>query len=269
RARLYKLREDDTLELLASNEGDALPITPDATEGVLIAPAAPRELKFTEDVVFSFVINGDEAGAVEVTLPLGETTNNQNVTYLVEDLKAALAAAGLGDRLAAGSWQGRITFAPAAGSGITALAIRDAEDLGFGAEQTLGDRTAAWPLDPVADLARVRGLTIHNPDDVDWFRFRLEGNLVAAGGTITLEQTGGDGALRVELLDDSGTVLLADAVSEGERRSTTSSRPSPAAARSNSTSRARAPPRSTSPSTPAPPTTSRSRPATACPRSTT
>jgi len=127
---------------------------------------------------------------------------------------------GLGDAIVAGEWRGRITLTPAADSGITQLAIRDADDLGFDAEQALGDRTAAWPLDPIADLARARGLTIHRPQDVDWFRFRLEGNRLAERGTITLEQTGGEGALRIELLDHAGTVLLADAVADGETAAT-------------------------------------------------
>ncbi|MFN0040815.1 MAG: LamG-like jellyroll fold domain-containing protein, partial [Burkholderiales bacterium] len=67
-------------------------------------------------------------------------------------------------------------------------------------------RESAYPLsaDPLAQSTLFAGLTIDNPDDADWYRFRL-GNAPGANARLTLDSQSDLDGLEIALLNAAGT----------------------------------------------------------------
>ena len=154
---------------------------------ILLGSAAlPANGKLTEIARFDVRLFGDETFTRLRILP--ETTaNNHSVDELIADINTELADQGLGDRVIAMNVGGKLGLRPTDSElsnfisliamqrlGTATTAVLTIDGVNATATEVFG--FTAGQSTTLADLAqsvKFEGLTIDNPNDVDWYSFRL------------------------------------------------------------------------------------------------
>ncbi len=158
---------------------------------------APADGRLSGDAFFSLSVDGQTAVAVSLTQ--ADTATNASVADLAADLQLALAAAGLGGVTASADGNRLVlrggSATPDGALLVTAASGTAAAELGF------HQGKQALALTALTDSTLLRGLTIDNPNDVDWYRFALV-DAPQPGSRIDLQSAVVTDGLRLELFQD-------------------------------------------------------------------
>ncbi|MAE67893.1 MAG: hypothetical protein CMJ18_26865, partial [Phycisphaeraceae bacterium] len=162
----------------------------------VLGGALPFDGRLQSDAHLSIGVGG--ADVVSVTIFAAATAANTTADELVADINAALLAADLIADVTAGTLNGRLALATTESGDDAAMTVTVTTgdpaqvELGLPDGATNGDRGL------VARTTSFNGLTLDQPDDVDFYRFRLAD---VTGAQLRVSSASALDDLRVDLFD--------------------------------------------------------------------
>ncbi|RLC09329.1 MAG: hypothetical protein DRH43_08470, partial [Deltaproteobacteria bacterium] len=157
-------------------------------QAVLIATGdAPADGRLSGDARFTLSVNGADPVSVVVKADATNgndgTPANENIDDLVADLNTAIISADLNSLVRAGRIGNKLKFSTIQGGPKASLALDfDTAETTTPEQLKFAGNQSAVVVLFVAQNTSYQGLTIDNPQDVDWYTFQLPENTETADG---------------------------------------------------------------------------------------